>query len=203
MARREIYVSVDIEADGPIPGPYSMLSFGLARCGAFDGRAFTASDPAARTFYAELKPISDLVDSAALEVSGLDRDRLAREGREPREAMNAAFSWVRENADGATAVAVGYPLGFDWMWLYWYFVRFAEGGSPFGHSRHLDIKTLYAAKAGTLIARSTKGQMPAGLRSRRPHTHNALDDAIEQADMFQNLMTWPGLRQPSRRERRK
>ena len=26
----EIYVSTDIEADGPIPGPHSMLSFGSA-----------------------------------------------------------------------------------------------------------------------------------------------------------------------------
>ena len=26
----EIYLSVDVEADGPIPGPYSMLSFGIA-----------------------------------------------------------------------------------------------------------------------------------------------------------------------------
>jgi hypothetical protein len=32
--------------------------------------------------------------------------------------------------------------------------------------------------------------MPAELLSRRPHTHNALDDAIEQADLFQNLMAW-------------
>jgi DNA polymerase III epsilon subunit-like protein len=194
MARREVYVSVDIEADGPIPGPYSMLSFGLAACGTFDGRAFTPGDPAERTFYAELKPIGDEVDPAALEVTGLDRDRLAREGREPRDAMNAAFSWVREAADGATAVAVAYPLGFDWMWLYWYFIRFADSGCPFGHSRHLDIKTLYAARARAPIARSTKGQMPAELRSRRRHTHNALDDAIEQADLFQNLMAWPGPR---------
>jgi hypothetical protein len=190
MARREAYVSVDIEADGPIPGPYSMLSFGMALCGVFDGRDFTGSDPAARTFYAELRPISDLFDPAALEVTGLDRDRLAREGRDPADAMNAAFAWVRESAAGATAIAVAYPLGFDWMWLYWYFLRFADDGSPFGHSRHLDIKTLYAAKARTLIARSTKGQMPAELLSRRPHTHNALDDAIEQAELFQNLMAW-------------
>ena len=26
----EIYVSTDVEADGPIPGPHSMLSFGSA-----------------------------------------------------------------------------------------------------------------------------------------------------------------------------
>lgn len=196
MPRREAYFSVDVEADGPIPGPYSMLSFGMAECGAFAGGSFTAVDPSARTFYAELKPISDTYDAQALAVSGLDRDRLATEGREPAEAMSAAGAWVARTAAGATPVLVAYPLGFDWMWLYWYFVRFADAGSPFGHSRHLDMKTLYATKAGVPVARSTKGQMPAGLRSRRPHTHNALDDAIEQAELFQNLIAWTGHRTP-------
>src|SRR3569833_3824160 len=87
--------------------------------------------------------------------------------------MSAAAACVREAAAGATPVLVAYPLGFDWMWLYWYFVRFAASGSPFGHSRHVDVKTLYAAKAGELISRSTKGQMPRALLSRRPHTRGA------------------------------
>ena len=30
MSSNEIYVSTDVEADGPIPGPNSMLSFGSA-----------------------------------------------------------------------------------------------------------------------------------------------------------------------------
>ncbi len=190
MARREAYFSIDVEADGPIPGPYSMLSFGMAACGVSGEDGF--SPPDTQTFYAELKPISDAFEPEALAVSGLDRDRLAREGRDPGEAMNAAGAWVAETAAGMSPVVVAYPLGFDWMWLYWYFLRFAAGGSPFGHSRHLDIKTLYAAKAGALISRSTKRQMPAELLSRRPHTHNALDDAIEQAELFQNLMAWTG-----------
>jgi hypothetical protein len=192
VAKREVYVSVDVEADGPIPGPFSMLSFGMAACGTFDQSGFTARDPGACTFYAELKPISDTFEPDALAVSGLDRNRLATEGRDPAEAMNAAAAWIRETSAGATPVLVAYPLGFDWMWLYWYFMRFAATGSPFGHSRHLDLKTLYAAKADALITCSTKGQMPAALLPQRPHTHNALDDAIEQAELFQNLMAWTG-----------
>ena len=30
MSSNEIFVSTDVEADGPIPGPNSMLSFGSA-----------------------------------------------------------------------------------------------------------------------------------------------------------------------------
>ena len=192
MAKREVYVSVDVEADGPIPGPYSMLSFGMAACGGSDEGGFVPADPGERTFYAELKPISDTFDPDALAVSGLDRERLVGEGRDPVEAMTAASAWVRETAVGATPIFVAYPLGFDWMWLYWYFMRFSDKGSPFGHSRHLDVKSLYAARSGALVSRSTKSQMPAELLSSRPHTHNALDDAIEQAELFQNLMTWTG-----------
>ncbi|GGQ29405.1 hypothetical protein BKA00_001455 [Actinomadura coerulea] len=108
--------------------------------------------------------------------------------------MNAAAAWVAAVAGAleATPALVAYPLGFDWMFLYWYWTRFAQGGAPFGHSRHLDLKSMYATKAGAPITRSTKRQMPAALLSDRPHTHNALDDAIEQAELFHNLVGWAG-----------
>jgi hypothetical protein len=169
-----------------------MISFGLAVAATYDGATFAPRDPTATTFYAELRPISDRYEPDALAVNGLDRDRLLRDGQHPVEAMTAAASWVQVAADveGATPIFVAYPLGFDWMFLYWYFVRFAEQGSPFGHSRFLDLKTLYAAKSGAMITRSVKGRMPRHLLSRRPHTHNALDDAIEQAELLHNLMEW-------------
>jgi hypothetical protein len=194
----DLYISADIEADGPIPGPYSMLSFGLAVAATYDGTTLARRDPTATTFYAELRPIGDRYEPDALAVSGLDRNRLLREGLDPAAAMTAAAEWVRSagEAEGARPVFVAYPLGFDWMFMYWYFVRFAEQGSPFGHSRALDLKTLYAAKAGATVGRSVKGRMPRHLLSRRPHTHNALDDAVEQAELCQNLMGWAG---PDRR----
>ncbi|MFJ5810477.1 exonuclease [Streptomyces sp. NPDC093093] len=192
MAKAEFYVSVDVEADGPVPGPFSMSSFGLAVAGVCDGGGFQAVDPAERTFYAELKPISDAFDPEALAVSGLDRGRLTREGLDPAEAMNGAAAWLAAVSEelGAKPVFVAYPLGYDWMWMYWYFMQFADEGSPFGHSRCMDLKSLYAAKADVRIGEATKRSMPGHLLSSRPHTHNALDDAIEQGELFQNLMRW-------------
>ncbi|MGW7344528.1 exonuclease [Streptomyces sp. NPDC054854] len=194
MAKAEFYVSADVEADGPVPGPYSMSSFGLAVAGVRDGGGFRAVDPAERTFYAELKPIADAFDPEAMAVSGLDRDKLALEGRDPAEAMNGAAAWLAAVAEelSATPVFVAYPLGYDWMWMYWYFMRFADAGSPFGHSRCMDLKTLYAAKADVPLRDATKRSMPSHLLSTRPHTHHALDDAIEQGELFQNLMRWGG-----------
>jgi len=197
MPSPDVYFSADVEADGPIPGVHSMLSFGFALAGSFDGDTFQRNDPARHTFYRELRPISDEFEAQALVVSGLDRDELLRSGTEASVGLSEAADWVRAlttriNPAGRP-VFVAYPLGFDWMFLYWYLVRFSASGSPFGFSSCLDIKTLYAARARTTIGASTKSQMPTALHSKRTHTHNALDDAIEQAELFQNLYTWDGV----------
>ncbi|MFD5567863.1 3'-5' exonuclease [Streptomyces cadmiisoli] len=192
-----LYISVDIEADGPIPGPYSMLSLGAVVAGRQDADGFTAADPQQRTFYRELRPISEEFVPEALAVSGLDRDRLGREGAEPVAALAEFTDWVREAAAGAQPVMCGYPASYDWTFLYWYLIRFT-GSSPFGHSGCLDMKTLYATKAGLPLRAVAKGTMPRELLSRRRHTHHALDDAVEQAELFANLMAWQGPGSPSR-----
>ncbi|GAA4055276.1 3'-5' exoribonuclease domain-containing protein [Streptomyces shaanxiensis] len=195
MAARRIkpslYISVDIEADGPIPGPYSMLSMGAAVAGVQDADGFIPADPEQRTFYRELRPISEEFVPEALTVSGLDRERLRTEGTEPVAALTKFSAWVREVSAGAQPVMTGYPASYDWTFLYWYLIRFT-GASPFGHSGCLDMKTLYATKAGLPLRAVAKGTMPRELLSRRRHTHHALDDAIEQAELFANLMAWPG-----------
>jgi hypothetical protein len=192
MARRvkpSLYISVDIEADGPIPGPYSMISFGAAVAGRQDADGYVPADPEAYTFYRELRPISEDFVPEALAVSGLDRDRLITEGSEPAAAMAEFSTWVREVSAGAQPVMCGYPASYDWTFLYWYLIRFT-GASPFGHSGCLDMKTLYATKARLPLRAVAKGTMPRELLSRRRHTHHALDDAIEQAELFGNLMAW-------------
>lgn len=188
----DLFISADVEADGPIPGPYSMLSFGLAVAGRYDGERFTAADPEVSTFYAELRPISKDFDPDALAVSGLDRDVLVRVGREPVTAMNAAADWVRDQARDDRPVLVGFPLVYDWMFLYWYFERFAHEGSPFDFSSGLDMKTMYQQKSGAVLSESGKDDLPAHLRGTAPHRHHGLDDAVEQAGIFARLFIWDG-----------
>lgn len=186
---KDVYFSADIEADGPIPGPYSMLAFGLAVSSEFDGRTFIPRDPSQATFYRELRPISDSVDPNALRVSHLDRDLLLRQGADAGEAMRAASQWIAAQAGDDVPVLVAYPLAFDWMFLHWYFVRFL-GESPFGFAHGLDMKTMYQQKARVSIGQAGRDDLPQSLRSQRSHTHNALDDAIEQADIFNKLFIW-------------
>jgi hypothetical protein len=188
----DVYFSADVETDGPIPGPFSILSFALVYAGAFDGENLTSPQDYDRTFYRELKPISENFQPEALRVNGLDRDRLLREGVAPESAMTDAARWIGNLAGGAKPVLVAYPLSFDWSWLYWYFVRFAAEGSPFSHSLCFDMKTAFAVKARVPISEAGRSKILPSLRSQRKHTHHALEDAIEQAEIFAKIFRWEG-----------
>ena len=190
MPNQDVYISADIEADGPIPGAYSMLSFGLVVTATFDGETF-APRSEAETFYRELKPVGDKCLREAIAASGLDRDELMRAGTEPAQAMSDAATWVKLVAARARPVLVGYPIVFDWMFLHWYFVTFC-GESPFGFSGALDMKTMYQQKARVPLEEAGRNDLPPELRATQPHTHNALDDAREQAEIFNKLFLWRG-----------
>ena len=188
----DVYLSADVETDGPIPGPFSILSFALVYAGSFDGRCFHRPDDYEQRLYKELRPISDNFEPEALRVNGLDRARLCVEGEPPDKAMTEACRWVQSIAKAAQPVLVAYPLSFDWSWLYWYFVRFSTDGSPFAYSRCFDIKTALAVKAGIPISKAGRSRIDPSLRSRHAHTHHAVDDAIEQAEIFANVFEWEG-----------
>jgi len=189
----DIYFSADVETDGPIPGPYSMLALAIVRAGTFDGVRFKPADLSSDFFYAELRPISESFEPEALAVNGLDRDRLLREGRDPVDAMTEAAEWIRHHSPGGSPVLVAYPVSFDWMWMYWYLVRFSRTGSPFNHSRCFDVKTAFAVKGHRPIAGANRNELRRVLGDiERPHTHKAIDDAREQAEIFARLFSWQG-----------
>jgi len=188
----DIYFSADVETDGPIPGPFSMLSFGLVVAGIFDGETFERPANYDRSFYRELRPISEEFQVDALRVNGLDRDRLMQVGALPADAMTDAAQWIGAIAGAGRPILVAYPLSFDWSFLYWYFIQFSKDGSPFNHSQCFDIKTAFAVKAHIPVASAGRSKLMPNLRSNGIHTHNALDDAIEQAQVFANLFEWDG-----------
>ncbi len=192
LAARDVYFSADVETDGPIPGPFSILSFALVYAGRFDGHDFESPGAYDQTFYRELRPISSNFQADALRVNGLDRIRLSREGEKPEMAMSDAARWIAEIAGDGKPILVAYPLSFDWSWLYWYFTNFSTSGSPFNHSLCYDIKTAFAVKAGLPISEAGKSKLIASLRPQSKHTHHALEDAIEQAQIFANVFKWKG-----------
>lgn len=172
-----MYFSVDIEADGPIPGEYSMLSIGAA--------VRWRPDAVTATFYRELRPISDRYVQEALDVNKLDRPKLLMYGKEPAEVMAELAEWVG-SFPAARRVFVGFNATFDWMFTNYYFHRFYHS-NPFGISG-LDIKAYYMGKFGTTWGETAKGRLPRALRPDLLHTHNARDDAEEQ------LLIWERIR---------
>lgn len=186
----DVYFSADVETDGPIPGPFSMLSFALVHAGTFDGHRFQRPARYDRIFYRELRPISDEFEPEALAVNGLDRQRLSIEGSTPERAMTQASDWINQIGGKGRPVLVAYPLSFDWSWLYWYFVRYSAHGSPFGHSQCYDIKTALAVKGRLPIGEAGRSRLPVCLQPTQRHTHHAMDDAIAQAEIFANVFEW-------------
>lgn len=192
----DVYISVDIETDGPVPGPYSLLSIGMCVAGRFDGITYDRCVDLSLSHYIELQPTGTEIDPEALRINGLDREQLSREGTKPEQAMRDVAEWVETVTEDGVPVLVAYPLSFDWPFLSWYFNRFSDRESPFGHSSCLDIRTLYLAKSRSLFSQSGKSVMPEFLRPTRAHTHNALDDAREQAELFSNIFEWEPRKSP-------
>lgn len=202
----EFYVSVDIEATGPVPGDYSLSSIGAFIAGARkrDGSYARFEREESNLFYAELKPITDNFIPAAIKVGlleGFDAEDPTGElrlqwmkdhGREPREAMESFAAWVeaaKKRLD-ARPLFTAYPASFDWMFVYWYMSHF-DVTSPFGFSGVRDMKEMYATKAGVPFSKASKRAMPKHLlKSDAPHSHHALDDAVGQGHFCMNLLEW-------------
>jgi len=107
-----------------------------------------------------------------------------RDPHPPAIAMRELVDWL--HGLPGRPVFVGYPASYDFMFVYWYLIRFA-GESPFSHSA-LDIKTFAMSLLGSGYRDSTKRNMPKRWFDDVPHTHVALDDALEQGALFCNML---------------
>ena len=107
-----------------------------------------------------------------------------RNPQDPATAMRNYVAWLKKLP--ASPVFVAYPAGFDFLFVYWYLIRFT-GESPFSFSA-LDVKTFAMALLKTEYRQSTKRNMPRRWFDPLPHTHLALDDAIEQGALFCNML---------------
>ena len=177
----EIYVSTDIEADGPIPGPHSMLSFGSA--------AFSPDGHIVGTFTRNLETLDGATPDPKTEAWWKTQPEAwaacRRDVAPPAHAMREYVQWIRDLP--GKPVFVGYPASYDFMFVYWYLIKFV-GESPFSHSA-LDIKTFAMSLLGTNYRESTKNNMPRRWFGNAPHTHVALADAVGQGMLFCNMLS--------------
>jgi ribonuclease T len=170
------YISVDIETAGPNPGGYAMLSIG----------ACTVTEPV-ETFYVEIRPDQEAFSQEALAVSGLSMEKLREHGVSPEQAMKQFSDWVREITPADhRPVFVAFNAPFDWMFVNDYFHHYL-GHNPFGHSA-LDMKAFYMGLRGVAWSETGFENATEHYRISHPLTHNALQDARDQAELLRKML---------------
>ncbi len=162
-----------------------MLSFGLA--------AFTIDKQLVSTFSRNLELLDGAdVDDRTMkwwaQDSQVEAYRRCREDLvSPRAAMVDAKSWLDDMRVFGRPIMCGAPSGFDFTFMYYYFQRFL-GESPIGFAS-LDLRSYAAAVMKRQYRHVGKRQYPAEwIDAELPHTHVALDDAIEQGCILVNMM---------------
>ena len=166
------WIVVDVEADGPVPGLYSMTELGAV-----------VVEPEFRSFYGTFQPISDKWIPDALAVSGKTRE-WCMQSAEPKVTMYTFTDWIRSVSKGQP-IFVSDNNGFDWGYVNYYFHAFT-GKNPFGFSSRR-IGDLYCGMVGDTRAKWKH------LRKTN-HTHNPVDDARGNAEVLLHMRDEMGLK---------
>ena len=154
-------IMVDVESDGPIPGDYSMICFG----------AVIVEPSLGRSFYGQLKPISESFVPDALAVSGFSRAE-TESFDDPATVMKQFAQWINQHSNGRPFF-ISDNNGFDWQFINWYFHHFT-GANPFGHS---------SANLGSMYKGMVKDTFKNFKHLRKTaHTHHPVDDAKGNAE---------------------
>ncbi len=157
---------VDIEADGPIPGDYSMVSFG----------AVVVEPSLTKSVSGKVCPISDKWVPEALAVGGYTREETLTFPK-AEVVMREFADWLKVNSSGKP-MFISDNNGFDWQFINWYFHHFT-GSNPFGHSSS-NLGSLYKGLVQDM------SQNFKHLR-RTTHTHDPVDDAMGNAEALLTL----------------
>ena len=180
--KKELYFSADMEADGPIPGPYSMLSFGVV--------ALTEAGEELGSFEANLETLPNAdTDPSTMDWWKTQGEAWAAHRKnlqDPAQAMKNFTDWVLKTCGKEyVPVMVCMPAGFDFMFLYWYMKNFATSAFSFSC---IDMRTFVMASRKTGYKKTSKKYWPKRWFPNLPHTHVAVEDAREQGQAFINML---------------
>ena len=190
------YISFDVEASGPIPATYSMLSLGACVVGDIDEQ-----------FYREIKPLNINFQDIALKIGCLELDLLKGRGDEfnarsslfnprktlellmdeatdPTLAMQEYRDWISGvKVPNRIQIEAAAPIGFDRQFTNWYFHIFLNE-NPFGNKSE-DMNSFYRG-----ISRNPNAHLKdIQVDFSNPREHHALSDAIYQAKLFEEALS--------------
>lgn len=185
MPKHEVYISIDIETDGPCPALNSMLSLGTIAYHGKDGRVLDV-------FYKKLYPLPGAMshpDTVRWWHAPERNDALLEVNKDqhyPQEVIDQFGDWCTDLAEHGRLVPVAWPAAFDFGFLNWYMHQY-YGSNPLGFAC-LDIRSYANGLFGVpgYYEKITEGDLykmfdveTADLRD-----HVALDDATRQGRLF-------------------
>lgn len=191
-----MYFSVDVETDGEAPGVSSMLSIGAV---AIDP---VTNEPCGE-FYRTLKRLPEArPNNRTMEWWDQHPKQWAEtrtNPQDPKEVMQALHDWVIQEGKtirgihgmevGPTPIFVADPGAFDFSFVFYYLHRFV-GDSVFGFSAMCLTNYAMALLDTDFRIPGAKKNRPEEWNSPLPHTHNALEDARQQADVMIRMRKW-------------
>jgi hypothetical protein len=171
------YVCVDIEADGPIPGDFSMIELGAVVVTKEYNQWRILEKP---SFFGQFAPISKQYDPAALTAIG--RTRAETLGYpDAWDTIELFWQWCQELKKDGPIRFVSDNAGFDWMFVCWYFHHYMnekaiQQRNPFGFSCD-SLTSMYKGYRQKTQASFQRD----GWRGNHEHTHNAGEDTLGNA----------------------
>lgn len=173
-------IFVDIEADGPVPGLYSMHDFGAVVI----NKDYAGNLVIGDTFRGQCRPISDNYIEEALAVSHYTReDTLALD--DPEMTIERFLAFLDDQYIKGNKTRLHFwsdNNGFDWSFIAYYLHRFGKR-NPFGHTS-CNVSYFYKG-----VIKNTRENWARFRRkhSTTPHDHNPVNDAMSNAQAFIKL----------------
>jgi len=165
------WISIDVEADGPIPGDYSMVAIG----------AVIVEPELSRTFYGKLHPISGKYLETALKICGFTREETLQFDK-PEKVMVQFRNWL--SSEGGKNLFFVSDNCFDWQYVNWYFHHYLNE-NPFGFSS-TNLVSLYCGMVRNVYSKYH--------HHKKPKIHNPLQDAYENASALLKMKETYGLK---------
>lgn len=126
---RSTWYCIDIEASGPVPSLFDMISLGAVAVHEVGDGSLRLGD----SFYVEIVPSAPGWEAEAEGIHGLSKAYLEANGVSRKQAMTQLTAWVESTKDPQSdATFVGHNAPFDWSHVAWCYS--VEGmKNPFGY----------------------------------------------------------------------
>lgn len=187
----KLYAHFDIEANGKCPGTASMLSLGIV----FRTADGTDVDTFQRNLFAredrgvEERCMREFWDKQPEAWKFVNTGRVA-----PWTAMADLATLLRKLQTTFKIVWVARPAAYDWQWLKTYYDTFAPEGSPnIGFSAQCLSTLWWGYRKSTGMSDDEAQALWDSMGGAASMTHNPLDDAAFQANIWHGLCARMGI----------